>query len=94
MWDERFEVLLRGYLPFLPADEKLLPDLDLREFGLDSLGVVDLLVCVESEYDVRLNDDVLSMDTFQTPALLWATLSRIAGVTVLPDRAVVSGPQP
>jgi diaminopimelate decarboxylase len=43
MWDERFEVLVRKYLFFLAADEELRPGLDLREFGLDSLGVVDLL---------------------------------------------------
>jgi acyl carrier protein len=76
MWDEQFERLLRQYLPFLPADMKLPPDLGLREFGLDSLGVVDLLMAVESEYDLRLTEDVLSLETFATPAALWDVLSR------------------
>jgi acyl carrier protein len=76
MWDAQFEVLLRDFLPFLPADTELSADLNLREFGLDSLGVVDLLVALESAYDVRLTDDVLSMDTFTTPAVLWDVLSR------------------
>jgi nodulation protein F len=84
MWDEQFEVLLREYLPFLPADQELLPDLDLRGFGLDSLGVVDLLVSLESAYRVRVTDDALSMDTFRTPAVLWETLSRIQGATPSP----------
>lgn len=83
MWDEQFEVLLREYLPFLSGDEELLPDLDLRGFGLDSLGVVDLLVSLESAYSVRVTDDALSMDTFTTPAVLWNTLSRIQEATVL-----------
>lgn len=75
MWDERFEVLLRQYLPFLDAGEELAPDLDLRDFGLDSIGVIDLLVSLESAYDVRLTDDALSMETFETPAILWNVLS-------------------
>jgi acyl carrier protein len=77
MWNEQFEVLLRTHLPFLPDDEKLHPELDLREFGLDSMGVVDLLVSLESEYCVRLTDDILSMDTFATPGVLWAALDDV-----------------
>jgi acyl carrier protein len=82
MWDAQFEVLLRKHLPFLPADETLAPDLDLRGFGLDSLGVVDLLVALEAAYSVRVTDDLLSMDTFTTPAVLWDTLSGIQDATV------------
>jgi acyl carrier protein len=84
MWDKQFEVLLRNYLFFLPADEELLPDLDLRAFGLDSLGVVDLLVSLESTYGIHLTDDDLSMDTFANPIVLWNTLSRIQEAAVLP----------
>jgi acyl carrier protein len=84
MWDKQFELMLRQYLFFLPGDEELLPDLDLREFGLDSLGVVDLLVSLESAYGIHLADDFLSMDTFATPAVLWDALSSIRDVTVLP----------
>lgn len=83
MWDEQFELLLRKYLPFLPADAELGADLPLREFGLDSLGVVDLLIAVESDYDVRLTEDVLSLDTFATPAALWDVLSRIRKAALL-----------
>jgi acyl carrier protein len=77
VWDEQFETLIRQHLPFLPADSELLPDLGLKEFGLDSLGVVDLLVSLESAYDIRMTDDILSMDTFATPAVLWDALSGI-----------------
>jgi acyl carrier protein len=82
MWDEKFEGLVREYLPFLAADDKLGPGLALREFGLDSLGVVDLLVAVESAYGVRLTDDVLSMETFTTPAALWGVLSGLRNAPV------------
>lgn len=98
MWDEQFEVLLRNHLPFLPVGEELLPRLDLKEWGLDSLGVIDLLVSLESAYGIRLTDDILSMDTFATPAVLWDVLSRIQNATVLPARnprcGVVSDQKP
>lgn len=73
-WDERFEHILRGHLPFLPASEPLDPGQDLRAAGLDSLGAVDLLVALESEYGVRLAEEAMSIDTFATPAALWNTL--------------------
>jgi acyl carrier protein len=74
MWNEQFEVMLRKHLPFLPDYEELRPELDLREFGLDSMSVIDLLVSLESEYSVHLTDDLLSVDTFATPGVLWAAL--------------------
>lgn len=77
MWNEQFEALLRAHLPFLPDDQELRPELDLREFGLDSMGVVDLLVSLESEYCIRMTDDMLSMNTFATPGMLWAALDEI-----------------
>ena len=93
MWDEQFEILVRSQLPFLTAGEKLHPDLDLRQFGLDSLGVVDLLISLESAYNVRLADDILSMETFATPAALWAALSGIGHAAVLPARNPDGGRQ-
>ncbi|GAA3166242.1 hypothetical protein GCM10010466_66270 [Planomonospora alba] len=77
MWDQQFEEILRPHLPFLPADEKLDPDTGLRDFGLDSLGMVELLATLESVYDVRFRDDALTLDTFATPGLLWSALSAV-----------------
>jgi acyl carrier protein len=81
MWDEQFETLLRSHLPFLEEDEELFGDLNLREFGLDSLGVVDLLVSLEETYAVRLLDEDLKMDTFAAPSVLWATLFKLINST-------------
>ncbi|HEY2240654.1 MAG TPA: acyl carrier protein [Streptosporangiaceae bacterium] len=82
MWDEQFEALVRSHLPFLPPGGELAPDLDMRQFGLDSLGVVDLLVSLENTYGIRLTDEVLSMDTFETPAVLWQALAEIQDAAV------------
>ncbi|WP_380283504.1 phosphopantetheine-binding protein [Kitasatospora purpeofusca] len=77
MWDERFEESVRRFLPYLPADEELVADAPLRDFGLDSLATVDLLSVLEDAYDVRFYDEALSLATFETPETLWKTLSRI-----------------
>jgi len=81
MWNDKFQALLRRHLPFLSDSDELRADLDLREYGLDSMGVVDLLVSLESEFDIQLADDALSMDTFATPGALWAV---VAGIVVDP----------
>jgi acyl carrier protein len=76
-WDMTFEELLRGYLPFLDAGEPLEADTDLRVSGLDSLGAVELLGSLESAYGIRFVDEVLSLNTFATPAVLWETVTRL-----------------
>ncbi|PXX71472.1 acyl carrier protein [Nocardia tenerifensis] len=77
MWDDKFEELLRGFLPFLSVDEPLDGAENLRDLGLDSVGTVELLAQLEDAYDVRFLDDLLNMDTFATPAVLWATLTEM-----------------
>ena len=77
MWDNRFEEIMRAALPFLAAGERLDPDADLRDLGLDSMGTVELLTQLERAYGVRFTDDLLSMDTFATPGVLWGALPSI-----------------
>ncbi|MEU6868885.1 acyl carrier protein [Streptomyces sp. NPDC046876] len=75
VWDSRFEPIVRPHLTFLPDDAEFSADLDLRDFGLDSLGIVDLLIELENTYQVTFTDDALAMETFATPGSLWATLT-------------------
>ncbi|WP_218829523.1 acyl carrier protein [Rhodococcus sp. 14-2470-1a] len=72
-----FEGILRPYLPFLSPEEQLTEDLQLRDVGLDSLGTVELLGQLEAGYDVRFDVDALTMETFETPAVLWKTISSL-----------------
>jgi acyl carrier protein len=73
--DAAFESTLRNFLPFLDATEALTPDMSLRDLGLDSMGMVELLADLESGYDVRFRDEALTMETFATPGVLWGVLS-------------------
>jgi nodulation protein F len=73
--DGKFESTLRAFLPFLDATEALTPEMSLRDLGLDSMGMVELLADLESGYDVRFRDEALTMETFATPGVLWGVLS-------------------
>ncbi|MEU1607819.1 acyl carrier protein [Micromonospora matsumotoense] len=79
MWDQRFEAILRQHLPFLDPEEPLLDGTSLRDSGLDSLAMVELLATLESEYDVRFVDEAMSMETFATPQTLWRVLTDMRG---------------
>jgi acyl carrier protein len=78
MWDQQFEEILRQYLPFLSADEKLEQSTGLRDLGLDSMGIVEMLAALEDAYAVRFLDETLTVETFATPGVLWATLSEMS----------------
>ncbi|MFJ3232130.1 phosphopantetheine-binding protein [Streptomyces sp. NPDC086787] len=82
MWDDRFEVIVRPYLGFLPEDAPFTQELDMRDAGLDSLGIVDLLIEIENSYEVKFTDDALSLETFSTPGALWRTVSGLRAATV------------
>lgn len=77
MWDVQFEEIVRRFLPYLPADEPLERDTVLREYGLDSLATVELLAMLENAFRVRFRDEALSLETFRTPEVLWATLAAL-----------------
>ncbi|MFC6093102.1 acyl carrier protein [Saccharothrix sp. BKS2] len=81
MWDQDFEDLVVRHLPFLGAGERLEPDSGLRDYGLDSMAVIELLTEVETAYDIRFEGAHLAVETFETPGRLWEaiTLSRARG---------------
>jgi nodulation protein F len=75
MWDAKFEEILRSRLPFLGPDEEIVEDLVLRDLGLDSMAVVDLLVALEEAYATRFPPEALTLQSFSTPGTLWKVLT-------------------
>ncbi|MDT0444141.1 acyl carrier protein [Streptomyces johnsoniae] len=75
MWDETFEQLLRKHLSLMEAEDELTADINLRDFGLDSMGMVALMSSLEEAYGVRFVDDALQVENFATPETLWNTLA-------------------
>lgn len=78
MHDE-FEKTVRSFLPYLPGDEPLRPEAELRDYGLDSLATVELLAALESRFRIRFREEALSLETFRTAGVLWETLSAHLG---------------
>ncbi|GAA3291357.1 acyl carrier protein [Streptomyces cinereospinus] len=77
MLDAKFDAILRRYLPFLSATEVIDENTSLRDYGLDSMATVELIGDLESEYRIRFVDDLLSLETFDTPGRIWAGISRM-----------------
>lgn len=79
LWDDRFESVLRSSLRFLDADESLDPQCYLASLGLDSMGTVELLVNLESEFGIRFPDDALVARTFESAGNLWTVVGGLLG---------------
>jgi acyl carrier protein len=81
MLDEKFDEILRRQLPFVTPKDTLTEDTKLRDFGLDSMGTVQLIADLETEYGIRFVDDLLSLDTFATPGMIWAGIAEMGAIT-------------
>ena len=75
--DPYFIDLLRQHLPHLPPGQPLDPERALRDFGLDSMEMVALLIDLEDGYGVQLPDDDLITTTFRTASTLWQVLQSV-----------------
>jgi acyl carrier protein len=73
-WDPAFEKLVRTYLVELPATQLLAPELSLRASGLNSYSALGLLAEIEDDYDLKFPAELLTFETFDTPANLWAAI--------------------
>ena len=74
MLDPQFVAILRSYLRYLPEDQELASDASLRDFGLDSMASVALMLDIEDRYGIVLPDRLLTAETFASPASLWAVV--------------------
>ncbi len=75
MWDDTFEQLLRKHLSLMEPEDEFTAEMSLRDFGLDSMGMVALMSSLEEAYGVRFVDDALQVENFATPQTLWNTLA-------------------
>ncbi|MFF3216088.1 phosphopantetheine-binding protein [Streptomyces sp. NPDC002886] len=77
MWDAQFEEILRKHLPYLSPGQAIQESDDLRDLGLDSLGTVSLMADLEDGYKIRFVDDMMRMESFATPAVLWSGIASL-----------------
>lgn len=69
--ESRLTALVRSVLP--EASLEVAADTDLYGAGLDSAGILTLVSLLEDEFDIELDDDVITRSRF-------ATVSAIAGL--------------
>jgi acyl carrier protein len=62
---DRIADLVSRHLPGGPG-AAFGPDADLREAGLDSMGIVALLVALEGEFGIEFPDELITPATFTT----------------------------
>lgn len=79
LWDTRFEQVLRPYCRLVAAAGPIDPDASFAELGVDSLGVLGLIVDTEEAFGIELPMDMLTEDTLAGPAAFWRTVSGLVG---------------
>jgi acyl carrier protein len=70
-WPAEYESILRDHLPGLEPAEPIVEELNLADCGLDSIGMVSLLIALEDGLDMRVPDELLGTGTFATAGTLW-----------------------
>jgi len=75
-WDSAFEKLVRAHLFELPATQSLAPSLSLRASGLNSYSAMGLIAEIEDKYGLKFRAELLTFETFETPAMLWAAIQK------------------
>jgi len=64
-------------------DAELSPDLSLTEEGvIDSTGVLELVTFIEEEFEIRVEDEDLVPENFETIAAMAAYISRKQGAAL------------
>lgn len=77
LWDPAFEKLVRSYLLGVSTTQSLAPHLSLRGSGLDSYSSLGLLAEIEAKYKLKFPIELLTFETFETPATLWAAIQKV-----------------
>lgn len=67
---DRIITILRPHLRMVPPGGVIQLDDDLGKLGLDSLAAIDVLMEIDSEFGVSIPDELITVDTFDTPGNL------------------------
>ncbi|MFL5739968.1 MAG: phosphopantetheine-binding protein [Flavisolibacter sp.] len=52
-------------------------DVDLKSLGLDSFSSINILLCLENEFNITIPDEYLNDQTFETPNTLLNVVQNI-----------------
>ncbi len=71
---EKIHAALRTHLRFLPKEQPIPANESLGKLGLDSMAAVNLLFDLEQALDIKIPDELLTAETFETAAALEKTV--------------------
>lgn len=74
---QRIIDMIKKCARLLDPGEEVLPERPLREVGVDSFGLVDLLVMLEDELDIVLPDDLLTPEMFESAATIAVAVTSV-----------------
>jgi acyl carrier protein len=76
-WDEKFDHLLRSYCPPQGFDGPIDPDVPFDLLGVDSVGLLSLIIDSEEIFGVELPSDMLNSEVLATPGSFWQALKEL-----------------
>jgi acyl carrier protein len=80
-WDSTFEELLQHHVPYVEPGAAVPPDVPLVEQGVDSAGLLRLMMAVENAYAIQFAMDQLNESVFRTARSVWAATTDIRAAT-------------
>jgi acyl carrier protein len=76
-WAEEFEQILRSHCRFAAPDAALDPDASFDALGVDSFGLLGLIVESEEALQVEFPEHMLTGEVLATPAALWRAIGQL-----------------
>jgi acyl carrier protein len=69
--------VIRRYALVIPETVAITPDLGLVEAGVDSITLVEIIAGLEAEFGCTFPGDLITFETFQTPASIVSTVTSL-----------------
>lgn len=76
-WADEFEQVLRSHCRFAAPDEALDPDASFDALGVDSVGLLGLIVENEEAFQIEIPEQMLTSEVLATPATLWQAIQQL-----------------
>ena len=73
-WSAEFERLVRARCPGSGAPDPFDPDATFSSLGVDSIGLLGILVDSEDAFDIEIPLEILTNGSLVTPRTFWAAL--------------------
>jgi len=74
---KELEVVLRRYLKQVKSDQPIDPDTLLTKLGLDSMTSINLMLDLETSFNVMIPDEMLTAEVFATASSLRKALETL-----------------